>query len=75
MSKRLARWKSGGRVRNDGTFLTFGVLEPDESAGPDGVSLYASFYRASDDATGYRYRLYRDGTQWMIKDKTQTWDH
>jgi hypothetical protein len=56
-------------------FLTFGVVEPDESAGPNGVALYASFYRASDDATGYRYRLYQDGTQWVIKDKTQTWDH
>jgi hypothetical protein len=67
--------ESGGRVRNDGMFLTFGVVEPDESAGPNGVALYASFYRASDDATGYRYRLFREGTQWVIKDKTQTWDH
>jgi hypothetical protein len=67
--------ESGGRVRNDGMFLTFGVVEPDASAGPNGVALYASFYRASDDATGYRYRLFRDGPQWVIKDKTQTWDH
>jgi hypothetical protein len=67
--------ESGGRVRNDGMFLTFGLVEPDASAGPNGLGLYASFYRASDDATGYRYRLYREGTQWLIKDKTQTWDH
>lgn len=67
--------ESGGRVRDDGMYLTLGVIEADPSAGPDGVALYASFYRATDDATGYRYRLYRDGTAWVIKDKTQTWDH
>lgn len=67
--------ESGGRVRDDGVFLTLGVVEPEDSAGPDGVALYASAYRASDDATGYRYRIYREGTRWVIKDKTQMWDH
>ncbi len=67
--------ESGGRVRNDGVFLTMGLVQPDPDAGPGGISLYASAYRASDDATGYRYRLYRDGDKWVVKDKTQTWDH
>lgn len=67
--------ESGGRVRNDGVFLTLGVLEPDAEAGPDGVALYASIYRTIDDAIGYRYRLYRDGAAWVLKDKTQVWDH
>ncbi len=67
--------ESGGRVRNDGVFLTMGVVQPDPTAGADGITLYASTYRASDDATGYLYRIYRDGDKWAVKDKTQTWDH
>ena len=66
--------ETGGRVRNDGIFLTLGVLEQDAAA-PDNAALYASWYRAADDATGYRYELTRAAGVWTIKSRTQVWDH
>lgn len=64
--------ENGGQVRDRGIYLTIGVLEP---AG-DNVQAYASYYRASNDATGYRYTLERaGGGPWVIKDRQQVWDH
>jgi hypothetical protein len=64
----------GGRVRDDGMYLTFGVLEPQGDA--THVAAYASYYRGSDDATGYRYTLEKAaGGPWVIKDRRQVWDH
>ena len=66
--------EDGGRVRDDGMYLTFGVLEPQGDAAH--VAAYASFYRGSDDATGYRYTLEKAaGGPWVIKDRRQVWDH
>ena len=65
--------EQGGHVRNNGVFITLGVLQTDP-AGPDKVALYASLYRASDDATGYRYELTRTAGVWTITSRTQTWD-
>ena len=64
--------ETGGRVQNDGIFLTLGVIEQD--ADPTNAALYASWYRASDDATGYRYELTRTADRWTIKNRTQVWD-
>ena len=58
-----------------GLFLTLGVIEQDSGLGPNGVKLYASFYRAADDATGYLYQIVKDGDQWVIKNKNEAWDH
>jgi hypothetical protein len=65
--------ETGGRVRDDGIFLTLGVIEQDPAA-PDAAALYASWYRASDDATGYRYELTRTAGRWTIKNRTEVWD-
>jgi hypothetical protein len=64
----------GGTVRDDGIYLTFGVLEPQGDAAH--VAAYASYYRGADDATGYRYTLEKAaGGPWVIKDRRQIWDH
>lgn len=65
--------ETGGRVQNDGIFLTLGVIEQD-AADPNNAALYASWYRAADDATGYRYELTHAADRWTIKSRTQVWD-
>ena len=65
---------NGGKVQNNGIYLTLGVLEP--QAGGDRVATYASYYRAANDATGYRYQLERvPGGPWVIDDRKEVWDH
>ena len=62
----------GGKVRDDGIYLTLGLLEP---AGAD-IKTYASTYRARDDATGYRYTLQKPaGGPWTILQRQVVWDH
>lgn len=62
----------GGKVRDDGIFLTLGLLEP---AGAD-IQTYASTYHARDDATGYRYMLQKPaGGPWTILQRAVVWDH
>jgi hypothetical protein len=66
--------EDGAKVRDDGIYLTLGVLE--DQGSPDKLAAYASYYRASDDATGYRYVLEKAaGGPWVIKDRQQVWDH
>ena len=64
----------GGRVQEDGIYLTLGEIQPQSDANQ--VAVHASFYRANDDATGYRYTMERqpDGS-WAIKDRQEVWDH
>ncbi len=65
---------NGGHVQNNGIYLTLGVLEPQADA--NHVATYASFYRAANDATGYRYQLERvPGGPWVIDDRKEVWDH
>ncbi len=62
----------GGKVRDDGIYLTLGLLEP---AGAD-IQTYASSYRAREDATGYRYTLQKPaGGPWTIQQRQVVWDH
>ena len=62
----------GGKVRDDGVYLTLGLLEP---AGAD-IQIYASTYRARDMATGYRYTLQKPaGGPWTILQRQVVWDH
>ncbi len=62
----------GGKVRDDGIYLTLGVLEP---AGAD-IQTYASTYHARDEATGYRYTLQKPaGGPWTIQQRQVVWDH
>ena len=66
--------EDGAQVRDGGIYLTLGVLE--DQGSPDKLAAYASYYRASDDATGYRYILEKAaGGPWVIKDRQQVWDH
>jgi hypothetical protein len=66
--------EDGARVRDGGIYLTLGVLE--DQGTPDKIAAYASYYRATDDATGYRYVLEKAaGGPWVIKDRQQVWDH
>jgi hypothetical protein len=66
--------EDGAKVRDDGIYLTLGVLE--DQGSPDKLAAYASYYRASDDATGYRYVLEKAaGGPGVIKDRQQVWDH
>jgi hypothetical protein len=66
--------ETGGRVLNGGVFLTLGVIEQDPGADPNRIALHASLYRASDDATGYRYDLTRAAGPWTVQSRTQVWD-
>ena len=62
----------GGKVRDDGIYLTLGLIEP---AGTD-IQTYASTYHARDDATGYRYTLQKPaGGPWTILKRDVVWDH
>ncbi|HMA37730.1 MAG TPA: hypothetical protein VKY74_24970 [Chloroflexia bacterium] len=66
--------EEGGQVRDGGVYLTLGVLTPQSDA--DHVAAYASYYRATNDATGYLYHLEKGGSgPWVIKDRQQVWDH
>jgi hypothetical protein len=66
--------EDGAKVRDDGIYLTLGVLE--DQGTPDKIAAYASYYRANDDATGYRYVLEKAaGGPWVIKDRQPMWDH
>lgn len=62
---------SGGAVRDGGIYLTLGQLEQNGS----NIQLFASIYRARDDANGYRYTLTRapDGA-WTITQRQSIWD-
>jgi hypothetical protein len=62
---------SGGAVRDDGIYLTLGQLEQN---GPN-IQLFASVYRARDDANGYRYTLTRAPDRaWTITQRESIWD-
>jgi hypothetical protein len=66
--------EDGAKVRDDGIYLTLGVLE--DQGTPDKIAAYATYYRANDDATGYRYVLEKAaGGPWVIKDRQPVWDH
>ncbi len=63
---------NGGKVRDDGIYLTLGLLQP--AAG--NIQTYASLYRARDNATGYHYMLQKPaGGPWTILQRQVVWDH
>ena len=65
--------ENGAPVRDDGIYLTLGEIQPQGDAGH--VTVYASFYRKMDDATGYRYIMEHSGDgPWAIEDRQQVWD-
>jgi hypothetical protein len=67
--------EEGGRVKNDGIFITLGPIVNTES---DTVSVRASFYRGVGDARGDIFRFERDPSTpqgWELTEVKEEWNY
>ena len=65
----------GGRVKNDGVFITLGAITDDKET-PGAVIVRGSIYRKEGDAHGDRFHFKRDPSAahgWTLLDSTQEW--
>jgi hypothetical protein len=67
--------EEGGRVKNDGIFITLGPIVND---GDDTVSVRAGFYRGVGDARGDILRFERDSSTsdgWKLLEVKEEWNY
>jgi hypothetical protein len=71
----LGPLEEGGKVKDDGVFVTLGPIVEDESA-EGTVSVRASIYRKVGEAEGHIYRFKRDASSsdgWSLQNSTREW--
>jgi hypothetical protein len=68
----IGNLEDGGKVKNDGVFITLGAIETGPGEGT--VQVRGSIYRMVGSAEGYRFTLGRDPSSgWQVLSTDQEW--